>query len=103
MAKQRENRTLLSDSPDSLKDCPTITIEIEHTRSAKESQTTLTTYVLDINNSGMGITCKTLLEVGQTITFKDNDLDWDLPAKGVVMWTFKSQDGFRAGIKFTLP
>ncbi len=56
--------------------------------------------VLDINDSGMGITCTSPLKVGHHIQFDDTKEDWDLPEQGIVMWTFKSTYHFRAGIKF---
>lgn len=56
--------------------------------------------VLDINDSGMGVTCDCPLKVGQTITFIEEQLEWDVPTQGIVMWTFKASAGFQAGIKF---
>jgi len=56
--------------------------------------------VVDINDAGMGIICHHPLKVGQSIHFPHDEHGWDLPDKGVVMWTFKSSEGFRAGIKF---
>jgi len=57
--------------------------------------------VHDINTAGMGIASPVPLNVGQYILFDDNQLGWDLPKHGIVMWTFQDNDGFyRAGIKF---
>jgi len=56
--------------------------------------------VLDINTAGMGIACNVCLNVGQHIYFQEDQSEWELPKHGIVMWTFKDSDGFRAGIKF---
>ena len=56
--------------------------------------------VLDLNTAGMGIAIAVPLTVGRYIFFDDNQPGWDLPKRGVVVWTFKDNDGFRAGIKF---
>ena len=56
--------------------------------------------VRDINTAGMGITSAVPLAVGQYVFFEDKQPEWDLPAHGIVMWTFQDTNGFRAGIKF---
>ena len=77
---------------------PALEAEIEGENS--QSDGTLRFSVVDINDNGMGITCSQQLKVGQALNFTSEGQDWDLPARGVVMWTFKASDGFRAGIKF---
>ncbi len=56
--------------------------------------------ILDINNSGVSITSKTILTIGQAIHFSEDQKGWDLPESGVVMWTYNDNDEFKAGIKF---
>lgn len=103
MTIQRENRTILAECSDAEKEHPVINVQVRSENHPDPANTTVPIQVLDINSNGMGITCKTLLEVGQKVLFLKNDLDWDLPEKGVVMWTYKDQHNFRAGIEFNLP
>ncbi len=56
--------------------------------------------ILDINDTGMGIICEFHLKVEQVVYFTDEQSQWDLPDQGLVVWTFKTDDGYRAGIKF---
>ncbi len=97
MILQRDKRTKLSDASDNVENYPSIMIQIQDDPSADHNYEIS---VMDINDNGMGITCIVSLKVGQHITFADTQTDWDLPEKGVVMWTFMAIDGFRAGIKF---
>ena len=97
MLFNRKQRTPLSPNESSEDNFPTIAIEI-HDESLPTNQFEIS--VLDINASGMGITCEIPLNVGQQVVFTNDQLEWDLPEQGVVMWTFKANDGFRAGIKF---
>jgi len=76
---------------------PTIWMEVnEEDKDASRHEIS----VVDINDSGMGISCELPLKVGQQLKFAEDQEDWELPSKGIVMWTFKASDGFRAGIKF---
>ena len=97
MTKQRKTRTYLTAEDDSLTDGPAVKLLITEA-SSPDKQREIT--VLDINDTGMGVTCVTPLKTGQHILFNGNQEDWELPEKGIVMWTFKASYGFRAGIKF---
>lgn len=97
MIFERNKRTSLKPDPNKQDDYPVIKVNITGPSSQQERHEFS---VIDINDSGVGITCTAHLKVGQAIYFIDNKLEWDLPEKGVVMWTFKAPDGFRAGIKF---
>lgn len=98
MLIQRKSRTELSSANHVLDEYPIIFIEI---KSESHGKTQHQTHILDINDSGMGVTCEVMLQVGQKIIFSENQTEWDLPESGIVMWTFKANDGFRAGIKFS--
>lgn len=97
MVSERKKRTKLTEHDDILNSFPFIKIETRDGSSPPEQHEIS---VLDINDSGMGISCLSQLKVGQQVYFTHNQLDWDLPQSGVIMWTFKAMDGFRAGIKF---
>jgi len=97
MLKPREERNKVAPEDGKNEDYPTVIVEIEDTtNSAREEVLSL----LDINDLGMGVTCEFHLQVGQSVKFLKNQTEWDLPEQGVVMWTFKANEGFQAGIKF---
>nr|MBF0221217.1 hypothetical protein [Desulfobulbaceae bacterium] len=98
MLIQRKSRTDLTGVNEAHNEYPTIFIEI---KNESDGKTQHQTHILDINDSGMGVTCEVMLKVGQQISFSDNQTEWDLPESGIVMWTFQANDGFRAGIKFS--
>ena len=83
MIKQRDSRTQFSAPHDDENNFPTILFETMD--SAADRYEALVT---DINDSGMGITCSHSLNVGQNINFLPNKQEWDLPPRGIVMWTF---------------
>ncbi len=98
MKPQRPNRSRLAAGKTVHKSAePTIKIVIEEL-NAPDNQQEIS--ILDINDSGMGITCMAPLKVGQHLLFNNQEEDWELPEKGVVMWTFKANYKLRAGIKF---
>ena len=97
MTTKRNKRTKLAKLSENNKSYPTIKIEIEGNPPPNRYHEMS---VMDINENGMGITCLAPLKVGQHIIFTDNNHEWELPEKGVVMWTFNNNEGFRAGIKF---
>lgn len=97
MLKARDKRSKLVPEDGSEVACPVIKIEITSESSSKRQENIS---VLDINDSGMGVSCDFQLKVGHKIAFIEEQLDWQLPEHGVVMWTFKTNDGFQAGIKF---
>jgi len=98
MLSPRDNRQNLAQNDGTDGVYPTIVVEIKDdpVPGTRHEMT-----VLDINDSGMGVTCNYPLTVGQTIEFIEEQLDWEVPACGVVMWTFKANEGFQAGIQFT--
>ena len=93
----RKNRTTLALKQHEDEKYPTIIIGLKDPPTPESSHEIS---VLDINTSGMGITCSVTLSVGQCVYFNDEQMEWDLPRYGIVMWTFQDNDGFRAGIKF---
>lgn len=98
MKPQRQKRNILTPGKTIPKSAePTIKIVIEELNTPDNQQEIS---ILDINDSGMGITCMAPLKVGQHLLFNNLEEDWELPEKGVVMWTFKENYKFRAGIKF---
>ena len=103
MTIQRENRTVLAKPHDNSRELPVINVQVRSKNHSNSATTVIPIQVLDINSNGMGISCEALLEVGQKVLFLENDFEWDLPEKGVVMWTYKDQNSFRAGIQFILP
>lgn len=97
MLSPRDNRQNLEKNDSAGDAFPVIIVEI---KDDSQPGNRYEMSVLDINDSGMGITCENPLRVGQTIIFVEEQLDWEVPSQGVVMWTFKASDGFQAGIKF---
>lgn len=97
MTKQRKERTRLTAEDKLLSDESETNLQIAEA-SAPDKKWEIT--VLDINDSGMGVTCLAPLKTGQHILFNSNQGGWDIPEKGIVMWTYKTSYGFRAGIKF---
>ena len=98
MLSPRDNRQNLEHGNGTSENYPVILIEID---DDAQPGTRHQMSVMDINDSGMGVTCDYPLKVGQLITFIEDQLDWEVPSHGVVMWTFKAAAGFQAGIKFT--
>ena len=97
MMLQRDKRTRQRQQADGGGEYPTVRVEILHDELPAVQQEIS---VVDINDNGMGIACLVPLKVGQQIVFAGNQQNWELPERGVVMWTFKASNGFRAGIKF---
>ncbi len=63
---------------------------------------TFTASVIDISPTGIGLTSNVSLNKGAIIGFKKGQVNWDLPAKGVVVWSYSHKSGYRAGIEFIL-
>jgi len=97
MIKPREKRNPMLPSGESNEAYPKISVEIKDDSLPTSNHEIM---VLDINDSGMGITCDIQLKVGQRVNFLGDPMECDMPDQGVVMWTFRASDGFRAGIKF---
>lgn len=97
MLFNRAGRTDLAVEADESFNYPKIQVEFakEGERPARHEIS-----ILNINTNGMGIVGQVPLQVGQQIAFVENTLAITLPARGIVMWTFADDDGFRAGIKF---
>lgn len=55
--------------------------------------------LVDVSETGLGISLQTPLKPGKLIKFLDKKNNRNLPDMGVVMWTTESTDGVRAGIK----
>lgn len=96
MLPPRKNRTPLEPDSDA-ETFPTIIVSLSEIPSADNSHEIS---ILDINTAGIGIACSVQLSVGQRIFFTEEHPEWDFPKHGLVMWTFRQSDGFRAGIKF---
>ena len=58
--------------------------------------------VIDISATGMGISSPTPLRTGQVVLFDQEQPNWQLPPRGLVIWCLKDQDRFRAGIEFSM-
>ncbi len=58
--------------------------------------------ILDISATGMGIISNLQLNKDQAIYFTPNQPGWELPPKGVVIWSYKEVKGCRAGLEFIL-
>jgi len=58
--------------------------------------------VIDISPTGMGVSTTVALKQKQEILFPKNQENWQLPEKGLVVWSFKQGNNFRAGIEFIL-
>ena len=98
MLPPRKTRTPLSKKEPGDETYPTLMITLKE--GATPADTVQKISVLDINTAGMGIACTVPLNVGQSIFFTGDQPEWNLPKRGIVMWTFQDSDGFRAGIKF---
>ncbi len=70
------------------------------TDASRETPTTITAQIIDISATGMGIATDLMLSKNQTIEFKKNQPNWELPDAGVVVWSYKQNNGCRAGIEF---
>lgn len=55
--------------------------------------------VVDLSLSGLGMVTKTMLEPGMVLRFKQHRAI-DLPQKGVVVWSMRTKDVTKAGIRF---
>jgi hypothetical protein len=58
--------------------------------------------IIDISSTGMGIFTTSHITTGQFVTFVKNQPNWELPPKGLVVWSLKHGTGFRAGLEFIL-
>lgn len=57
-------------------------------------------YIVDISESGVGVTLSREIETGLVVTFVEKEMDWPYPDKGLIMWTAQSSGVVRAGIRF---
>lgn len=62
----------------------------------------ITATVVDISSTGMGVSLNFSLKKGQTIAFEKNQPNWDLPSKGLVVWSYIQNSRCRAGLEFIL-
>lgn len=59
--------------------------------------------VVDISQSGIGLSTQIRLEPGQVLKFnKAKKLEGMLPESGRVVWTSEAPDGFKAGVIFAI-
>lgn len=58
--------------------------------------------IIDISSTGMGIFTTSHIQTGQFVTFVKNQPKWELPPKGLVVWSLKHGAGFRVGLEFVL-
>lgn len=65
------------------------------------ASSTLHARVVDVSESGVGLFSETPIKVGQVIKFLQRRRKTDFPAQGVIVWTMKKADGFRAGVMFS--
>ncbi len=54
----------------------------------------------DFSETGLGLSTDLPLKPGLLIKFKKKKTVEKLPEVGVVMWTVKSPEGYKAGVKF---
>ena len=54
----------------------------------------------DLSETGVGLSTDLPLKPGLLIKFAKKKTDGKLPDVGIVMWTVKSPDGYKAGVKF---
>lgn len=58
--------------------------------------------IIDISSTGMGIFTTSHIQTGQFVSFVKNQPNWELPPKGLVVWSLKHGAGFRVGLEFIL-
>lgn len=58
--------------------------------------------IIDISSTGMGIFTTSHIQTGQFVTFVKDQPKWELPPKGLVVWSLKHGTGFRVGLEFVL-
>ena len=63
---------------------------------------TITATVVDISATGLGIAIDIMLKKDQPLQFDQTQPKWSLPEQGVVVWSFKGSDGYRAGLEFVV-
>lgn len=97
MIFNRAGRTDLAVEEEENLNYPKIMVELP---AAAEEGSLHEVAILNINPNGMGIIGQIPLQVGQELLLNKGTLAISLPPRGIVMWTFADDDGFRAGIKF---
>lgn len=62
--------------------------------------TTMAASLIDLSQSGVGLTTEAPLEPGQILRFVKVPAGCDLPATGIVLWTAEMASGNRVGVQF---
>ncbi len=68
-----------------------------------ETSKPFTGEIIDISATGMGISTDFTLKQNQIVQFKQNQPNWEFPKNGLVVWSYKQDNGCRAGIEFIIP
>lgn len=77
-------------------------IDIIYSGTEPSSLKTITARTFDISSTGIGIIIPTILKKGHIILFAKNQEKWQLPDKGVVIWSFKNGSNYKVGLEFLL-
>ncbi|MFH1216185.1 MAG: PilZ domain-containing protein [Pseudomonadota bacterium] len=101
MKMEGDSTTILSDgrlakrlSCEQFGDEATMTLEIRNL-----SLDSMEARLLNISETGMGISTNGELELGQMVNVASNPQK-NMPKKAVVMWSCREPQGYRAGLKF---
>ena len=62
----------------------------------------ITARTFDISATGIGIIINTVLKKNHMVWFPKDQPNWQLPDKGVVVWSFKDGVNCRVGLEFIL-
>ncbi len=66
------------------------------------NQQPITATVVDISATGMGVATDLMLNKNQSIFFDKHQPNWELPDEGIVVWSYKQNSGYRAGLEFVM-
>jgi len=80
-----------------------LTITNNKSTDPKKNRQTVIAKVMDISATGMGIASNLKLSKNQFINFDQNQPNWQLPEKGIVVWSYKHDSNYRAGLEFIIP
>jgi len=69
----------------------------------KQPQEAIIAKVIDISATGMGIATNAKLGKDLTIQFTKDQPNWELPDLGVIVWCYRHNSIYRAGIEFIAP
>lgn len=98
MTKNSEKRT-----SQRVPDNTPILFTVNHPENSGElTETSQQGTIMDISATGMGIYTTTHITTGQYVNFVKNQPNWELPGKGLVVWSLKHGNGFRVGLEFIM-